>query len=211
MNAEQQKLCAAVDWFAEQMKAKLCDKERCGWGGWRQKRYHESGRCLRQLQSHVARLTEGLPQEVDIANLAMFMAFYQNSVNEARNKNMKIIEELQEAFAPCDSPGQKVEVSGDLLADAVDVIIELRDKVRARAATIAWLRAESEQLRDGLAEFPCCSCRGTGEQIADTGRHVVSCDVCDGSGKCPDATELLDDTHQSAEAARDDAKPEGKA
>ena len=67
----------------------------------------------------------------------------------------------------------------------------------ASNATIAELRAKNERLRDGLAEFPCCSCRGTGEQIADTGRHVVSCDMCDGSGKCPDATELLDDTRQT--------------
>ena len=80
----------------------------------------------------------------------------------------------------------------------------------ASNATIAELRAKNERLRDGLAEFPCCSCRGTGEQIADTGRHVVSCDVCDGSGKCPDATELLDDSRHAVEAAakEDGAKPD---
>ena len=78
MNAEQQRLCDAVDWFAGEMKAKLCTKEEGGWVGWRLRHYIE-GPNYSRIESHVARLGAGEPQEVDIANLCMFQAHFRHT------------------------------------------------------------------------------------------------------------------------------------
>ena len=52
---------------------------------------------------------------------------------------LQIIEDLHEAMSPCDSPGQKVEVSGDMICDAMDTIIELRAKLSTQEAIIEKL------------------------------------------------------------------------
>jgi len=75
--AEIQRLCRAVDWFAEEMKMKLLAKVAEGWTGWHCKEYIHGGDNMRQVLSHVDRLKNGEPQEVDIANLCMFRARYR--------------------------------------------------------------------------------------------------------------------------------------
>lgn len=72
------RLHEAVDWFAELMKAKLREKADDGWTGWEDAEYIEGPDNIQQIRNHVARLSDGQPQEVDIANLCMFRAFYRH-------------------------------------------------------------------------------------------------------------------------------------
>lgn len=68
------KLRQAVAEFAEAMLEKLLQKYRQGYSGWNWASFINSGRCGRKLRDHVRRLLdEGLPQEVDVANFAMFL------------------------------------------------------------------------------------------------------------------------------------------
>ncbi len=86
LTAEQEQLCRAVDWFAGLMKDKLITQERRGYEGWRQKRFIKAkrGGCKGKLLTHVQRLMDGEPQEVDVANLCMFLAYGRHIRGEGR-------------------------------------------------------------------------------------------------------------------------------
>ena len=79
LTGEEKRLSDAVDWFAEQMKEKLIRKSTNGWRGWREESYIKR-KNLRQIESHAQRILEhGDPQEVDLANLCMFRAFFRHT------------------------------------------------------------------------------------------------------------------------------------
>ncbi len=75
---ESERLCEAVDRFAEAMKAKLLEKLGCRWDGWDTRKFIESGECKESLRSHAACLCElDEPEEVDVANFCMFLWHYR--------------------------------------------------------------------------------------------------------------------------------------
>ena len=73
MASERDRLSKAVDDFAVEMKRKLMLKMSAGLTGWDGEWFIEGGRCERNLFERVHRLAHGEPQEIDIANLAMFL------------------------------------------------------------------------------------------------------------------------------------------
>lgn len=74
---EAAELLAHVTAFADEMLAKLLTKAGEGVRGWDDRMTVESLWCWRQLQDRVAALGRGEHQEIDIANLAMFIWHYK--------------------------------------------------------------------------------------------------------------------------------------
>ena len=73
---EAQRLEQAVDWFAKKMKRKVLGKEKACWYGWDDKGYIPLLR--KELLRHVEELIVGdTSQAVDVANLAMFLAYIE--------------------------------------------------------------------------------------------------------------------------------------
>jgi len=73
--SEKQKLIDAVDWFAAQMKEKLTAKSNDGFSGWDDPKWLGSV-CPHIMLNHAKQLYCGdLDQAVDVANLAMFIAY----------------------------------------------------------------------------------------------------------------------------------------
>ena len=70
---DRRKLIETVDAFATEMKAKLLNKHNDGFTGWDINTFIDSHRCERMLMEHMRRLCHGQRQEIDIANLAMFI------------------------------------------------------------------------------------------------------------------------------------------
>jgi hypothetical protein len=74
MQEELKKINDAVDVFAEMMKAKMKAQAEAGWRGWNDPRNREAVRARLSRATNRIRF-EGLPEEVDLANLAMMLEF----------------------------------------------------------------------------------------------------------------------------------------
>lgn len=72
-HAEREKIVRVANDFCREMKQKLLLKHSQGQRGWDIDTFIDSHRCERMLIEHVRRLCHGQRQEIDIANLAMFI------------------------------------------------------------------------------------------------------------------------------------------
>ena len=72
-------LNAAVDGFAEAMKAKLAAKAREGWAGWRSPAF--DGMIVSRLMSKANLVEYDRKQAVDIANLSMMLWYHAERSN----------------------------------------------------------------------------------------------------------------------------------
>jgi hypothetical protein len=71
IDIEEARLIACVDEFAAKMKEKLIQKAEAGWSGWDCD--NTAGKLEEALILHAAKLLQGQPQAIDVANLAMFL------------------------------------------------------------------------------------------------------------------------------------------
>ncbi len=89
------RLCCLVEQFADAMQVTLLEKASDGVHGWDDPAWatgaiSETGSCKDKLARHVARLMNHSPQEVDIANLAMF--HWNGRRTECMNRDAEIAE-----------------------------------------------------------------------------------------------------------------------
>lgn len=80
-DVESNRICKAVDLFAEKMKDKMLFKQRQGYSGWSNKNNYND--IEKYLHQHVVRQIHGFQlkrggQEFDIANFCMMLYFMNN-------------------------------------------------------------------------------------------------------------------------------------
>lgn len=83
MTTERQRLIAAVDAFAAEMKKRLLEKLRDGWAGWREGEYQEEIGERMIYNATRAEKNNDLQSLVDAANLAMMR---HNYISEQKEK-----------------------------------------------------------------------------------------------------------------------------
>jgi len=177
-NEDERQLCKAVDSFAAEMKEKLIQKSREGHGDWDVEYNKEHFRA--KLVSHAACVAKGEAQEIDTANLAMFLW----SIREKKDWGDGTAEEspAPERLAELLAGVKTVLAQLGELADSLDhhrlVFRHIQEGLAKPAEKGDWelplcpscdkpLGGEGKEMRviiiaDGGVRFACTACAGKG-------------------------------------------------